>query len=81
MVFSGISGTASFSLLCFLGYQEIRAKFYSPAEARRSHHTPQGYFWLVQVFIAGMYSVFHNSALSMIQILFKVSRVYLLSGI
>ena len=47
-------------MLCFLAYQEIRAKFYLPHKARRSHPTPQGYFWLVQLFIAGIpVSLFH----------------------
>ena len=49
-----ISCAASFSLLCFLAYQTINAKF-SGDRGRSAirNSTPQGYFWLVQLFIAG----------------------------
>ena len=55
MICSAVSCIASFSLLCFLSYQTIRARF-SRERRRRSgmrDNTPQGYFWLVQLFLAG----------------------------
>jgi hypothetical protein len=51
----GLSCVATFSFLCFLSYQTIKARFSGdpPASAVRNS-TPQGYFWLVQLFIAGI---------------------------
>jgi hypothetical protein len=56
-----VSCAASFSLLCFLAYQAIKTK--SSRGSGRSamqNNTPQGYFWLVQLFIAGIVSLNHE---------------------
>jgi hypothetical protein len=53
MVCSGISCVASGYLLCFLSYQGIKPKFSRNRGRSVISNAPQGYFWLVQLFIAG----------------------------
>jgi len=53
MVCSGISCAASFSLLCFLSYQGIKTKFSRNRGRSVISDAPLGYFWLVQLFVAG----------------------------
>jgi len=55
MICCSTSCAASFSLLCFLSYQAIKTKFSRDrGQTVIQNSTPQGYFWLVQLFIAGI---------------------------
>jgi len=55
MVCCSISCAASFSLLCFFAYQTIKARATRDRGASAIRTSiPQGYFWLVQLFIAGI---------------------------
>lgn len=77
----GISCAASFSLLCLLSYQTIKAKFSRDRERSIiQNNTPEGYFWLVQLFIAGILRPREPENLPF-QTLFKVSLVSLLFAI
>ena len=49
MVFSGISCGATASLLLYLSYQAIKDR-----KNRKPKPSPQGFFWLVNLFVAGI---------------------------
>jgi hypothetical protein len=64
MVCSGVSFAASLSLLCFLSYQGIKTMLSRNRGPSEISNAPQGYFWLVQLFIAGILFLFPNGKLT-----------------
>jgi len=71
-----MSCTASFFLLCFLAYQAIKAK--SSRRSAIENNTPQGYFWLVQLFIAGILLHFNLEHLTVSDFVESFSALFII---